>query len=259
MDAYDITWRQKNHPIGGDTAAPINTQKRISLILKHVNLLHMKILDCGCGKGLYVVEFLNFGCDAIGIDYSKEKIEQGRRLHPEIAFRLSVGDIERLDFPDGSLDIVMLNEVLEHIENQGQALKEIYRILKPDGQLIVFSPNRLYPFETHSVISKFSQKIIPHYIPFIPYIPVKIGNLFFDYRARNYWPCELKQLITRQGFKIIQTDFVWQTFENISGNLPRRLEKWIPLLRKLVAIFEVIPGIKVFGVTQLIISTKANH
>jgi len=113
-----------------------------------------------------------------------------------------------MEFESASFDLALLNEVLEHVPNEIRALQEIHRVLKPKGILIIFSPNRLYPFETHSVYLKHSNRQLPISFPFIPYIPVRMGQCIFHYVARNYWPHELRQLVRACGYTIIETGYI---------------------------------------------------
>ena len=84
-----------------------------------------------------------------------------------------------------------------------------------------------------------------------------LGTRLFDYWARNYWPWELRALVERAGFRVIATDAVWQTFENISGHQPRWLAALRPLLRALCGVCERIPGLRAFGVSQVIVAMPA--
>ena len=171
----------------------------------------------------------------------------------DLEIRVAGGDIEHLGFDDDHFDIALVNEVLEHVPDDLQGVREVHRIVKPGGLIVVFSPNRLYPFETHGVSLRSGTKV-PHYIPFVPYVPVRLG--LFEYWARNYWPWELRALIGSGGFSILRCAYVWQTFENISGNQPRPIRVLRPVLRALAALFEATPGLRVFGVSQLIVARK---
>jgi ubiquinone/menaquinone biosynthesis C-methylase UbiE len=251
--AYDFI-----RPSGGDTGTPVNLEKRLALIQKYVQVQDKKIIDCGCGTGQYVLGLLNCSADAYGVEYEGEKVCQFKKDHPQFAERVSQGDIEQVDFENGSFNLALLNEVLEHVPNEMKALQEIHRILKPNGKVIVFSPNRFYPFEIHSVRLKNSDVKLPIYFPFIPYIPLNLGHRMFDYVARNYWPGQLRQLIKKAGFRIVHVDYVWQTLENISGTQPGIVAPFRLILRKIFAIMEKIPVIRIFGVSQVIIAQKVN-
>jgi SAM-dependent methyltransferase len=244
-------------PRGGDTGQPLTLQKRLSFFPHYnITLANQRVIDCGCGTGQYVLEFLKQGADAYGVEFDQRKVAKCYGENPQIAQRVIVGDIEAMNFPDDSFDVALLNEVLEHVPHEKNALREVFRLLKPGGHLLIFSPNRLFPFETHGVHWKRTQKGLPVYIPFIPYIPLRLGERIFDYWARNYWPRELRTLAQSVGFQIIHTDFLWQTFENISGQQPLPVRIFRDPLRLLTAKLEKTPLLRMFGTTQAILARK---
>jgi SAM-dependent methyltransferase len=240
---------------GSDTGAPRNLSKRIKLILEAFDVRNKTILDCGCGTGQYVLRLLDYTPHAYGIEYVKEKVE-AFRAHNKYPENVRQGDIQHLDFEDKTFDMVLLNEVLEHVPDDRQALEQVHRILKDDGVLIVFSPNRLYPFETHGTQWKHSQRTIPFFVPFVPYIPLKLGSQFLHYNVRNYFPWDLKALMVQSGYRIVKQDFVWQTFENITQQTPRLLFPLSPILRALASTLEKIPLLRCFGISQMIVAQK---
>jgi SAM-dependent methyltransferase len=239
---------------GGDTATPLNLQKRLDWISAVAGPLRGKsAIDCGCGAGEYVRALANLGADAWGIEYSAEKIGKAVRLGGLPEGRVAVGDIEAIEFADDRFDVALVNEVLEHVPRDDRGIREVHRILKPGGVALIFSPNRLYPFETHGVSLRSGAKV-PHYTPFVPYVPVRLG--LFRYWARNYWPWELRALVRAGGFSIERCAYVWQTFENISGHQPRLIAALRPLLRAIARALEATPGLRAFGVSQLIVARK---
>jgi ubiquinone/menaquinone biosynthesis C-methylase UbiE len=243
-------------PSGRDTGAPRNLQKRLKLVQRHLTIAGTRAIDCGCGTGQYVLAMIALGGDAYGIEYSEEKVTQFKRQHPDLEERVTVGNLEEMAFDDSSFGVALLNDVLEHVTNEDRVLSEIHRIVEPGGKLILFSPNRLYPFETHGISLKRSKREIPYYVPFVPYVPLNLGNRVFCYHARNYWPNELQQMVTIHGFKVIHTSYLWQTFENISGRQPKVVTAFTPILRRLFATLETVPGLRIFGVTQVIIAQR---
>jgi SAM-dependent methyltransferase len=242
-------------PAGGDTATPLNLQKRLSLILRFCNRKQMRLLDCGCGAGEYIIALERSGADAWGVEYDQEKVRQFRAIHPA-GSRLCVGDLARLGILDRTFDVAVLNEVLEHVPDDVKALSEVHRILKDDGTLIVFAPNRRYPFETHGVIVTRSSRRLPHYLPFVPYLPVSLGRRILSYWARNYWPGELRDMVVRAGFTIVATDYMWQTFEGISCDQPAFIAAVASTLRKASGMLERAPVIRTMGASQVIIARK---
>lgn len=242
---------------GGNTAQPLALQKRLRFIRKHLTPARTRFLDCGCGVGDYVFALVDdLRLDAYGVEYDVSKVASGK-LHPRYGARISQGDLQDLKMESEQWDYAMLNEVLEHVPDERMALREVWRILKPGGVLFVISPNRWFPFETHGVHLKRSGRRIQHWVPFIPYIPLAIGNQVFDYWARNYWQDELKQLVNAAGFAIIDSGFIWQTFEAISGGQPKFVALLKPLLRKVADTFEAWPFVKRFGASQVLVCRKS--
>jgi ubiquinone/menaquinone biosynthesis C-methylase UbiE len=241
---------------GGDTSAPLNLAKRLKLMAPYIKKGSDRLLDCGSGGGEYVYALHStFNIDSYGVEYAFTKIKQA--LPDSLADnRVLCGDIESLPFDDETFDVVLINEVLEHVPSETASLSEIYRVLKKDGKLVIFSPNRLYPFETHGVQMMRSLRMLPIYTPFIPYIPLNIGNKFLNYVARNYWPKELESIVRQNGFNVIHHDYVWQTFENISGSQPVLIKRLNTLLRAIANTLEKAIFLRCFGLSQMVVATK---
>ena len=81
---------------------------------------------------------------------------------------------EELPFADNFFDIVFLNEVLEHVEDDKRTISESIRVLKVGGKIIIFAPNRLFPFETHGIF--IGKKYIFDNFPFLNWLPLKVRN-----------------------------------------------------------------------------------
>jgi ubiquinone/menaquinone biosynthesis C-methylase UbiE len=242
-------------PAGGDTARPLNLEKRLAVINRFCDLAGARVVDCGCGAGEYMVALEQHGAEAWGLEYSRAKADLYRRHHPRRS-RYCVGDLAHIGFQDEMFDVALLNEVLEHVPDDFAALQEVHRILKTGGRLVVFSPNRRYPFESHGVTLRGSSRRVPHYVPFVPYVPVGIGRRVLDYWARNYWPRQLRQLVTRAGFAVEATDYVWQTFEGISSHQPAIVAALAPVLRRAANAFECTPMLRGLGISQIVVARK---
>lgn len=108
----------------------------VSLIQEFSKQKNPKIADIGCGTGKNVEVFSRIGT-AWGVDPSKDAIAfcKKRKLK-----HLKLGTIEKTGFTDGSLDIVTILDVLEHIDNEDAAITELKRILKKDGMLVLTVP-----------------------------------------------------------------------------------------------------------------------
>lgn len=240
-----------------DTATPQNLRKRLARIQRLAGPLEKRrVLDCGCGAGDYLAGLAALGAQAFGIERDRRKLRASARDDDGACGRLVAGDLERTPFADASFDVALMNEVLEHVPDERVGLAEIRRVLRPDGALLVFSPNRLYPFETHGVFLRDSQRRLAPATPFVPYVPMALGRRFLRYWARNYWPWQLGRLLRESGFAVHRRDYVWQTFENISGRQPAWMRRLRPWLRRIADAGERTPGLRALGVSQVVVARR---
>jgi 2-polyprenyl-6-hydroxyphenyl methylase/3-demethylubiquinone-9 3-methyltransferase len=123
-------------------------EKRIRLVfdgfLRDVDLTGKGFLDAGCGTG----EFTQMACARGGTTIA---LDIGARLVHKTLDRCRdaiglVGDLARLPFPAGTFDYVMCTEVIEHTASPRDSLRELCRVLRPGGTLILTVPNRLWRF-----------------------------------------------------------------------------------------------------------------
>ena len=240
----------------GTTAAPLAMSKRLRLIGKHLNPEGTRFLDCGCGIGGYVQALVEeWKVDAHGLEYDARTVEE-TQLNPVLRNRITQGDLQAIPSAAAQWDYAMLNEVLEHVGDERRVLREVHRVLKPGGRLFIFSPNRWFPFETHCVNWKDSPRQIPHWVPFIPWVPARWGEKIWFYWGRNYWQRELADLAADGGFTVVERDYVWQTFENISGSQPGWMTAVKPGLRRISEWLEKTPFLRRFGVSQVLVCRK---
>lgn len=98
-----------------------------------------QILDIGCAYG-YVLNLLPKNSNMFGLDISEHAINTAKKNFKDITFK--VGNVEeKIPFPANSFDIIILNDVIEHLENPQKALENIKKILKKDGILYITTPN----------------------------------------------------------------------------------------------------------------------
>ena len=121
--------------------------RRLNLIRQFLSLEGARVLDVGCGLGLYVRKLREFSDDVVGIDIDPKRLRQGARTTPGLVLAAS----EDLPFRTGSFDLVVLNEVIEHVRSDGATIADAVRVVRPGGHVVIYAPNRLYPFETHGV------------------------------------------------------------------------------------------------------------
>jgi len=102
------------------------------------------ILDIGCGTGHLAGDLMQRGYGAWGVDLSDAMVEYAREHFNRDRFR--VGDIEQIPFPDNTFDAVMCLGVMEYLEKDEPALREIWRVLKPGGRAVITTPSSICPF-----------------------------------------------------------------------------------------------------------------
>ena len=98
-----------------------------------------RLLDIGCGTGLWLRSATEFGAKAAGIDLSELALDVCRRSLPEA--ELHCGAAERLPFDDREFDFVSCLGALEHFLEPREALREMIRVAKPNASVLLLVPN----------------------------------------------------------------------------------------------------------------------
>jgi SAM-dependent methyltransferase len=132
MDAYDVFTPESN-------ARLIFAFQRLTGLPRGA-----QVADLGCGSGAFTELLRQAGYDARGLDLSPKLIAAGRQKYPGLD--LIEGDVERLPFPSGSLDGVLLSGIVHHLPDPRRCAEEVFRVLRPGGKFMAFDPNRMNPF-----------------------------------------------------------------------------------------------------------------
>jgi SAM-dependent methyltransferase len=105
-------------------------------------------LDVGCSAGTMTVEITPLFGHTVGLEYDEAAL---MAVAPEYRRRIDFlrGDAMSLPLPDNSVDAVICAQVYEHVPDDVQLFREIYRVLKPGGMLFFSGPNWLFPIEPH--------------------------------------------------------------------------------------------------------------
>jgi len=187
--------------------------RRFAMIRAHVEIENAHILDAGCGLGLYVQQFLRFSPHVHGVDIDPAKVAEASATLSNIR----EASAEALPYPDNTFDVVLSHEVLEHVACDAAAVREAYRVLRPGGHLVVFVPNRLYPFETHGAYWRGRYR--SGNIPLVNYMPNRWRNQLCPH-VRAYTRRQIRQLLTSTGAKIVTQRCIYAGYDNIIARRP---------------------------------------
>jgi len=195
-----------------------------------------RVLENGCGVGMYVVHLAPFGGTIVGLEYDFERAaEAGSRSK-----RILNAAGESLPLPSKTFDLILSHEVLEHVQDDVQAVREMVRVLRsPDpasgrsgGRIVLFVPNRGYPFETHGVYWQgkyyFGNKL------FVNYLPRKWRDKLAPH-VRVYSRCNLAELFDGLPVKFVRRTVIFGAYDNIIarfGPLGKVLRALLQFLEK---------------------------
>lgn len=117
-----------------------------------------RVLDAGCGTG-YGSALLLAGnpSDLVAVDISDEAVAQAAGYLEDARAQVQLGDLRALPFADGSFDVVVCFEVIEHVAEPEVILDELRRVVAPSGFLCVSTPNRgVYPADNPHHLHEFT-------------------------------------------------------------------------------------------------------
>jgi 2-polyprenyl-3-methyl-5-hydroxy-6-metoxy-1,4-benzoquinol methylase len=106
-----------------------------------------RVLDIGCGPGITVEHLVTRGFEVYGVDISAEMVRECQKQFGHMpAAHFSTGNIEALEFQDAFFDVVLSMGVVEYVDDDAVAVKEMVRVTKPGGVIVVTLPNRVSPY-----------------------------------------------------------------------------------------------------------------
>ncbi len=196
-------------------------ERRLRMILKvAAGREHGWVLDNGCGVGAYLGRLSMIAERAFGLEYDFARAAEASERSLEV---LSARG-ERLPFPDGSFDLILSHEVVEHVDDDRAAVAEMIRALRPPsgenpgGRLVLFVPNRGYPLETHGVYWRGRYRY--GNIPLVNYLPSSIRNRLAPH-VRVYSGHQLGQLFSELPVRIVHRTVIFGAYDNMIARWPR--------------------------------------
>jgi SAM-dependent methyltransferase len=181
-----------DHGAGGiwnweSPAGRLRLARRVKMISSHLKP-GMTVLELGCGAGYFTQELARSGADIVAIDVSPELLEIARTKCSSQNVQYQIQNAYALSYSEAVFDSVVGSSVLHHLEIE-EALRDIYRVLKPMGTIYFTEPNMLNP---QIAIQKN-----------IPWIKRKLGDSP-DETAFFRWP--LWRLLERIGYRDVRVD-----------------------------------------------------
>jgi SAM-dependent methyltransferase len=184
------------------------------------DLRRATVLDDGCGIGTYVRHLSGLARAVYGIDYERERVlEASRRLeHPRVLCAAG----EHLPFASRSFDLVLSNEVIEHVRDDHMAVAEMVRVLRPGGRAVIFCPNRWYPVEQHGVYWRGRYRF--GNIPLVNYLPDPLRNRLAPH-VRAYTRRGLLRLLQGVPARVVSHRRIFGGYDNLAARFgaPGRL------------------------------------
>lgn len=112
------------------------------------------ILDAGCGSGRNMVDFARYGT-VTGVEISDASLERARMRGVGEVVQCSITE---MPFPDGHFDVAVCLDVVEHIEDEQGALRELHRVVRPGGSLMITVPAYQWLWSDHDVINHHQRR-----------------------------------------------------------------------------------------------------
>jgi len=188
-------------------------ERRLALVRQWAQLDGARILDAGCGVGMYTEQFRRFSPHVTGVEIDLAVARQASTRLPGIV----VAPAEALPFIDGSFDVLFSHEVIEHATDDAAAAAEMLRVVAPGGRIVIFCPNRLYPFETHGHYWRGRYRF--GNTPLINWLPDPLRNRLAPH-VRAYTGPQLRGLFDPTQARVVHHSVIYPGFDNIVARRP---------------------------------------
>lgn len=195
-----------------------------------------RVLEIGCGVGYYTRKIAAVTPYLIATDISQNYVDQAKAANPHPIEAYVACPVEKLPFPDNSFDTVLMSEVIEHLIDSEQGVREIWRVLRPGGKAVIATPNK------------------NSYLNILYHIRINMSGSYFDQdHIREFSRKELQDLLGRyfslKKFRYVNYFPVYfpPFFVRLIGS--ERIEK---VTQRLELLLNRIPLIQRFGFSQVV-------
>jgi SAM-dependent methyltransferase len=223
-------------------------ERRLGMLAAAAPLEGARVLIDGCGVGMYAAHVRRRytpHVDAIDIEF-----ERVQDTHAADVPRAVVAAAEMLPYASDTFDAVFSHEVLEHVADDTLAAREMVRVAKVGGRIVIFAPNRWYPFETHGHYWRGTY----HFgnTPLINYLPDAFRNQLAPH-VRAYTARGLRRLFDGCPVRVVRHTRVYGGYDNVIA----RLGGAGKVLRAILQGVEGTP-FDTFGLSHLLILEKTD-
>ena len=219
-------------------------ERRFGMVRRWAELAGKRVLDVGCGVGMYTTAFMGAGSLVFGVEVEHERAAEARKRANGVARAIG----ESLPFPEAAFDIIFSHEVLEHVADDRASVAEMVRAVKPGGRILIFVPNRLYPFETHGIFWRGKYRF--GNIPLVNWLPAALRARLAPH-VRAYTARGLRLLFNGLPVRFIHHTVIFPGYDNIVARAPALGH----LLRGVTYALERTP-LKAFGLSHLLVVEK---
>jgi SAM-dependent methyltransferase len=216
-------------------------ERRLAMTRRYAPLEGRRVLDVGCGMGMYTSAFLRYTPHVFGVEIEADRASEARTRAQDVA--RAVG--ETLPFAADTFDVVFSHEVLEHVVDDRLCAREMVRVTRPGGRIVIFVPNRVYFFETHGLywrgVYHFGNK------PLVNWLPDALRNRLAPH-VRAYTVRGLRRLFADLPVRVVVHTQIYPGYDNIVARLPRL--GWF--LQQVTYALEKTP-FRVFGLSHVLV------
>lgn len=220
-------------------------ERRLQMIAKWTKLDKASVLIDGCGVGMYASQIgCRYQAQVEGFDIEYERVEIAREETPHAL----VGAGEYVPYADNSFDTILSHEVIEHVQNDRLAAQEMVRVLKRGGRIVMFCPNRWYPFETHG--HYWNEEYHFGNTPLINYLPDRWRNQLAPH-VRAYTYKGIRNLFDGESVKFVHHSRIYGGYDNIIARLGKPAE----VIRNMLYQLEETP-LDTWGLSHFLVIEK---
>lgn len=229
-----VTLEKRGYAVSDDSR--FVKAKKIIACLQYIDssLLDKEVLEIGCGSGIISHELSKVVKHMTAVDVTDETLKEAMQRYgmSETGFQFTIGDGTNLAFQDNFFDIVVCNQIFEHVRDQKKLINEIYRVLRAGGLCYIATGNKIWPVEPHTKL------------PFLSYLPKSLADTYirrfrgideYDVILPTFWNwkrilsskfdrvIDLTPMIIKYPEKFHIVDEIMKPFGNILTKIPLKI------------------------------------